>query len=170
MDAALVRTWGGQGLLPNFQRLLETSAWCQFDLSPEFSSGMVWPTINTGLSPREHRAYFGTRIVEGTYRVRPRRPNDIRGTPFWQRFSDEGQAVVVADVPFARLLSDSDGTQIQGWGQHDWMGAPHSEPRGLIKEITRRFGAYPFSPATFDHSAHCASHTLQRGVLGNIGV
>lgn len=45
MDAALVRRWAAAGHLPGFAQLLETSAWTQFELPPDYSSGMVWPSI-----------------------------------------------------------------------------------------------------------------------------
>jgi len=79
MDAALVQRWACAGHLPTFARLLETSSWTQFELPPDYSSGMVWPSINTGLASTDHQAYFGTRLVEGTYTSRPRHHSDLRG-------------------------------------------------------------------------------------------
>lgn len=168
MDADLVRNWIGQDQLPNFRELLDTSAWCQFKISPEYSSGMVWPTINTGLSPRQHQAYFGSRIIGGTYRLRPRRLDDIRGEPFWHKFAAQGRRVIVADVPFARVVPGVAGVHVQGWGQHDPIGSPRSQPRHLLRKIRREFGAYPLSSSLIDSPSKHSSLTLKHAACSSI--
>lgn len=143
MDAALARSWAAQGRMPALRRLLGTSAWCQFDIPPDYASGMVWPSINTGLRPAEHGSGFGTRLVDSSYRLRPRAQHDLRGEPFWKAFADAGRRIVIADVPFSRVWPECGGRQFWGWGQHDWVGQPASHPPGLLEELRQRFGSYP---------------------------
>ena len=143
MDVDLVRNWARDGLLPTFHDLLKESAWCQFELPPEYASGMVWPSINTGLHPAEHQSGFGIQLIDGSYKLRPRRSSDIRGQPFWRHFAEQGRRIVVADIPFSSIVPQFGGRQFLGWGQHDWIGGPGSEPAGLLNDLERQFGQYP---------------------------
>jgi hypothetical protein len=148
MDATLVRRCSGQ--LPTFARLLDTCAWTQFDLPPDHSSGMVWPSINTGLAPADHNAYFGTRLVEGTYKLRPRCQADLRGTPFWRELAARGRRLVLMDVPFSQIDANCGGLQIVGWGQHERLGKRACWPPRLLTQIERDFGRYPVIPSVED--------------------
>lgn len=150
MDATLVRRWAAAGRLPTFARLLDTCAWTQFDLPPDHSSGMVWPSINTGLAPADHNAYFGTRLVEGTYTLRPRCQADLRGTPFWRELAARGRRLVLMDVPFSQIDADCGGLQIVGWGQHEKLGKRACWPPRLLTRIERDFGRYPVIPSVED--------------------
>lgn len=143
MDVDLVRDWGRDGLLPTFHNLLNRSAWCKFEVPPEYSSGMVWPTINTGLHPKNHQSGFGTQLIRGSYKLRPRKVSDIRGEPFWRHFAEQGRRIVIADIPFSTIVPHCGGRQFWGWGQHDWLGEPGSEPANLLPSLERRFGKYP---------------------------
>ena len=156
MDIELVRGWVSAGLLPTFRDLLNTSAWCTFDIPPEYSSGMVWPSINTGLPPEEHGSGFGTRLIGGRYKLRPRQSADIRGDPFWKGFTAAGRRIVIADIPFSRVIPECAGRQVWGWGQHDWTGEPASYPPGLLSELQSRVGRYPLR-YSMDYSLHTSS-------------
>ncbi|MBP8925258.1 MAG: alkaline phosphatase family protein [Pseudomonadales bacterium] len=149
MDAGLVRQWAASGHLPEFARLLDSSGWCQFDIAAEYSSGMVWPTINTGLPPTLHNANFGSRLVEGSYRLRPRRQDDIKGVPFWHELAAQGRRLLVMDIPFCGIDPNCHGVQLSGWGGHEWSERRESWPTGLLAEIERELGPYPIT-ATVD--------------------
>jgi len=150
LDVALVRQWANEGHLPAFAGLLETSTWTQFLLPPEYSSGMVWPSINTGLEPSVHKSHFGIHLVDGTYKLRPRHHSDIRGTPFWNRLAAQGRRLVLMDVPFARVDPSCNGKQIVGWGQHEWGWPIDSHPRDLLAQVERIFGRYPLTRVAED--------------------
>ena len=168
MDAMLVRTWAAAGHLPTFARLLETAAWTQFELPPDHSSGMVWPSINTGLPPAAHQAYFGTRLVEGTYRLRPRRLSDLQGVPFWYQLAEQGRRIVLMDVPFSRVDANCGGTQIVGWGQHEWDGRRESYPTSLLARVETDFGRHPIVPSVEDVWARGGPRQLLHALLQGI--
>ena len=168
IDAALVRRWAAAGHLPAFAQLLETSAWTQFELPPDYSSGMVWPSINTGLAPAAHQAYFGTRLVDGTYTLRPRHHSDLRGTPFWRELAAHGRRLVLLDVPFSRVDAASGGKQIVGWGQHEWGGRRESHPSHLLAQVERDFGRYPIAPSVEDVWERGGPADLLHGLLQGI--
>lgn len=132
LDAGLVRTWAEAGLLPTFRALLGSSAWCAFEIPPQYSSGMIWPSINTGLPPSEHQSGFATRLTGDGHSLRPRQIADIQGKQFWNQLADRGHRIIVADVPFSRIIPESGGQQFWGWGQHDWTGKPASHPPSLL--------------------------------------
>jgi len=165
MDAVLVRRWAAAGHLPMFAQLLETCSWTQFDLPPDYSSGMVWPSIHTGLAPAGHQAYFGTRLVEGTYTLRQRHQSDLRGTPFWRELAARGRRIVLMDVPFSRVDTECGGTQIVGWGLHDKVGKRESSPARLLARIERDFGRYPVAPSVEDAFAHDGPGGLLNALL-----
>lgn len=168
MDATLVRQWAAAGHLPEFARLFESSGWCQFDIAPEYSSGMVWPTINTGLPPALHNANFGSRLVEGTYSLRPRRQDDIRGVPFWRELAAQGRRLLIMDIPFCRVEPDDGGVQLAGWGGHEWSTCRESWPAGLLAEIDREFGPYPIAPTIDDAWERGGADELIGGLLDGI--
>jgi predicted AlkP superfamily phosphohydrolase/phosphomutase len=111
---------------------------------------MVWPTINTGLPPERHQSYFSTRLVEGSYHLRARRIDDVKGAPFWSDLASRGRRIVLVDVPFSQVDAAFGGRQIVGWGQHDWDGRCGSHPAGLLESMQRQFGRYPVTPTVDD--------------------
>ncbi|MBK7519537.1 MAG: alkaline phosphatase family protein [Gammaproteobacteria bacterium] len=168
MDATLVRQWAASGHLPEFARLLDSSGWCQFDIAPEYSSGMVWPTINTGLPPAVHNANFGSRLVEGSYSLRPRKQGDIRGAPFWRELAAQGRRLLIMDVPFCRVDPNYRGLQLAGWGGHEWSARRESWPTGLLAEIDREFGPYPIAQTIDDAWEKGGAGELIGGLLEGI--
>ena len=150
LDVDLVQRWSAEGRLPAFRKLLGESGWCRFDIPAGFSSGMVWPSITTGLDPARHQAWFGTRLIDGQYRVRPRRMSDLRGQPFWAGLAETGARIVVADVPFAAVNPALGGRQLGYWGSHEWMPHPASHPRQLLGELNSHVGRHPVGPVVED--------------------
>jgi predicted AlkP superfamily phosphohydrolase/phosphomutase len=104
---------------------------------------MIWPSINTGLTPAEHDFFNVVRFVQGSYRVRRRELGELAGEPFWRWFARAGRRIVIADVPFARPEAQDGGRQFWGWCQHDQNGEPASVPGELLPDLARRFGAHP---------------------------
>jgi predicted AlkP superfamily phosphohydrolase/phosphomutase len=162
LDVDLVLKWSAEGRLPAFRRLLGESAWCRFDLPAEYSSGMVWPSITTGLAPSQHQAWFGTRLIDGQYRVRPRRMSDLRGQPFWTSLAEAGARIVVADVPFTAVNPALGGRQLGYWGSHEWMPHTGSHPPQLLTELSRRVGQYPIGAVVEDTWARAGARDFAR--------
>jgi predicted AlkP superfamily phosphohydrolase/phosphomutase len=141
MDSELVRHWAMAGFLPAFRKLFESAAWTEYTHPPEYSSGTIWPSVNTGVSPLRHGFYSLFRFCEGTYRLRLARADDVRGDPFWKWFARRGKRIVIADVPFAIPKPEFGGKQFWGWNQHDsWAWRRSSIPSNFLSGLSRQFG------------------------------
>lgn len=168
MDVNLVRSWACAGDLPVFQKRFATSAWSDFQHPPEYSSGTVWPSINTGLPPYEHDFYYFGRFLKESYRMRIGRPSDLRGQFYWRRFTEAGRRIVLADVPFSVPQPELGGLQYWGWGQHDWTARSASVPRHLMRDLTKQFGRHPV-PSCGNYSTMTESLSrLKAGLLEGI--
>jgi predicted AlkP superfamily phosphohydrolase/phosphomutase len=168
MDVDLVRAWAGAGHLPVLQKHLATSAWSDFRHPPDYSSGTVWSSINTGLPPYEHDFYYFGRFLKESYRMRIGRPGDLRGEFYWRRFAQAGRRIVLADVPFSVPRPELGGVQYWGWGQHDWTTRRASVPRHLLRDLTRHFGRHPV-PSCGNYSTTTESLTrLKLGLLDGV--
>jgi len=143
MDIELVRSWAGAGYLPTFQKLFETCAWSNFKHPPDYSSGTVWSSINTGLPPHKHDFYYFGRFLKESYKMRIGKPGDLRGQFYWRRLSESGRRIVIADVPFSTPQRELGGLQYWGWGQHDWTTRRESVPRRLLRDLKAQFGPHP---------------------------
>jgi predicted AlkP superfamily phosphohydrolase/phosphomutase len=168
VDVDLVRSWAGAGHLPVFQKRFETSAWSDFQHPPEYSSGTVWSSINTGLPPYEHDFYYFGRFLKDSYRMRIGRTSDLRGAFFWRAFAEAGRRIVLADVPFSVPQPELGGLQYWGWGQHDWTIKPASVPRRLLRDLTKEFGRHSV-PSCANYSTTSESlGRLKAGLLEGI--
>jgi predicted AlkP superfamily phosphohydrolase/phosphomutase len=164
LDVRLVRSWAEAGYLPAFRAHLERSAWSEFAHPPEYSSGTVWSSINTGLPPYEHDFYYFARFLKDSYRMRIGKPADLRGDFYWRRLADAGRRIVLADVPFSVPQPELGGWQHWGWGQHDWTTRRASVPRHALRDVTKRSGAHPL-PSCGDYSTSDASLAALRSGL-----
>ena len=146
MDAELARRWASAGYLPNLRRLLRSSAWADYFASPEYSSGTMWPSINTGVGPLQHDFYSFGRFCEGSYRLRMARASDVASNPFWKWFAECGRRIVLADVPFSIPNVEYGGRQFWGWSVHDnWAWEKSSVPSELLSKLSKEFGSHPVS-------------------------
>jgi predicted AlkP superfamily phosphohydrolase/phosphomutase len=72
------------------------------------------------------------------------------------------------DVPFSRMDAACGGTQIVGWGQHEWGGRRESHPARLLARVERDFGRYPITPSVEDAWARGGADGLLHGLLQGI--
>ncbi len=143
MDASLARRLAGEGRMPTLARLLTESAWAPTRNPDGIVVGAVWPSFATGRWPGRHGFYCFRQILNGTYEIARRTPNDIAPTPFWQTLSRQGRRVCVLDAPLSSLVADIDGLQSIDWGTHDRMLAPAWSPDPLGDDLLSRHGAHP---------------------------
>jgi predicted AlkP superfamily phosphohydrolase/phosphomutase len=168
MDIALVRSWAGTGYLPTLQELLQTGAWSDFQHPPEYASGTVWSSINTGLPPHAHDFYYFGRFLKQSYHMRIGRPSDLRGQFYWRWFAEAGRRIVIADVPFSTPQPELGGLQYWGWGQHDWTTRRASVPRRLLQDLTRQFGRHPVLSCGSYTTTSASLCQLKAGLLDGI--
>jgi len=156
MDIALVRQWAAEGSLPNFRRLLESTAWTDYPIAPEFSSGTAWASINTGVSPRRHDFFPFGRLAPGSYQTRMTTASDLKGSPFWGPIAESGRRILLADVPCSLPTALAGGRGFFGWCLHDRPWGSWSVPRRFLSELRERFGEHPV-PACNDYTTETDS-------------
>jgi predicted AlkP superfamily phosphohydrolase/phosphomutase len=169
MDVELVRRWALAGFLPTFRRLFESSAWTEYIAPPEYSSGTMWPSINTGVGPRQHDFYSFGRFCEGSYRLRMARANDVRKEPFWKSFAQSGLRIILADIPFSVPNPEYGGKQFWGWNVHDnWAWEKSSVPSQLLSKLSGEFGSHPVSSCSTFRVESNSLYRLRLGLLKGI--
>ena len=159
MDVELVRRWAAAGYLPTFRRLFESAAWTDYIHPPEHLTTTLWTTINTGLGPLRHDFSFSMRYCSDSYRMRMSRADDIKDEFFWEWFARSGRRIVLADATLSIPRAAHGGKQIAGWGMHDLPLSRSSVPKGLLRDLSARFGAHPV-PICWDFSTE--THSLAR--------
>ena len=159
MDVELVRRWAAAGYLPTFRRLFESAAWTDYIHPPEHLTTTLWTTINTGLGPLRHDFSFSMRYCSDSYRMRMSRADDIKDEFFWEWFARSGRRIVLADATLSIPRAAHGGKQIAGWGMHDLPLNRSSVPKGLLRDLSARFGAHPV-PICWDFSTE--THSLAR--------
>jgi predicted AlkP superfamily phosphohydrolase/phosphomutase len=112
---------------------------------PAVLEGAIWPTFITSSSPATHGMFAYLQIKPGSYGVQlGLRADRLPAYPFWYHLSKAGKKVAVIDAPFAKPLRGLNGIQVTNWGAHDeWSWDRCSWPKGLVSDLTRRFGEHP---------------------------
>ena len=169
MDLELAKSWASVGYLPNLCRLFDCSAWTDYVSPPEYSSGTMWPSINTGVGPLQHDFYSFGRFCEGSYQLRMARSSDVASEPFWKWFAECGRRIVLADIPFSIPKTEYGGRQFWGWSVHDnWAWDKSSVPAELLSELTQGFGPHPVS-SCYEYTTRTDSlRKLKAGLIQGI--
>jgi len=166
----ILQSWLKAGWMPNLERLRCSGTWCPLESVAEISSGSIWPTFFTGVHPAKHGQFFTHMQIEpGTYRVMKKYADDVPRDPFWMDLHRAGKVSAIIDVPQTRPLNGFNGLHVAGWGGEYPAWKRSSSPRGLMREIIRRFGEHPlvdqyrlaFKPET------AAQYERLKGELGH---
>jgi predicted AlkP superfamily phosphohydrolase/phosphomutase len=59
----LIQRWSEEGYLPAITSLIERGCWGRINSTGDISSGSVWPTFITGVSPAKHGIFYGHREI-----------------------------------------------------------------------------------------------------------
>lgn len=140
---ALLRSWAGDGTLPNIAKLLASGLVGHTRNNLGFE-GSTWPSFATGLNPAGHGFYWQEQLKSGTYRTQETTPADFAcREPLWELLSAAGHRVIALDIPLARKSPGLNGIQRVEWGGHDFVYGFETMPPELRESILRSTGAYP---------------------------
>jgi len=125
-----------RGRMPVLERFRDSSRRHRLTSTVEYRTGHVWPRFLTG------RGGDATRIAgfdPATY------TSFKCGARSATRFFDGDPVApaVLFDVPYTNLSVGDDPAVVTAWGGHDPAYPRASRPRGLLREIDRRFGPHP---------------------------
>ena len=144
---ALLDQWCDEGLLPNFAQLRVEGTRGTVQSPADLLPGAVWPTFSSRSNPGEHGIYHFMQWDGSSMRFR-RPTSDWCGfEPFWYELGRHGVPVVAFDVPFtypARPVPNV--VEAHGWGLHDELAPPASQPSSLLDDLRRRHGRSPMRP------------------------
>jgi predicted AlkP superfamily phosphohydrolase/phosphomutase len=142
-DAELIEGWTTQGLLPNFARLRREGVYGRLGTTAEHLHVSAWPTLYTGTTPGEHGLYHAYQIRAGEQLIHRTEPASAGRPPFWKYLDAAGRRCVIFDAFMDYAIEGFRGVQVLDYGTWTWFGEPGSTPRGMLREIRRRFGPYP---------------------------
>ena len=137
-DVVLAGRFMGEGLLPNFMRLQQQGACFDLDHGRDKYSGLAWEHLSSGVRPRDGGRWSAVTFNKRTYQA-TQDCTVVR--PFLADLADVKS--VIFDFPYFDLSLAPKVRGITSWGAHDPGVAPAARPRGLLQEITERFGPYP---------------------------
>lgn len=145
VDAAtfdLIDPWVADGLLPNFQQLMENGVRATLWTVPNMNSAPAWTSFATGKNPGKHGIYYFTRPKPGTYEMQVINGSYRDGLTFWQVASHRGKKVGVINVPMSYPADAVNGFMISG------LDTPGSHVRGwtfpsdLMEQLPQELGKY----------------------------
>ena len=103
----------------------------------------AWPTLYTGVGPGTHGLYHAYQTRAGLRGVERARPDRCGAPSFWEDLDRAGRRAIVLDAFMTAPLPGFGGIQVLEYGTWTWFGAPESRPKGVLKDVVRRFGPYP---------------------------
>ncbi len=142
-DAELIEGWMEEGVMPHFDRLRRDGMWTRVGTTAEIMHVSAWPTIYTGTTPGHHGLYHAYQVAAGRQTIGRAVPSRSPVPPFWKNLDEAGRRAIVMDAFMDYRLEGFRGIQILEYGTWTWFGEPGSTPRGMLKEIQRRYGPYP---------------------------
>lgn len=146
MEKDLILQWASEGILPNFKKLLDRSAWGLIENPIGLVSGGTWSSFYNGVLPDRHGQYDAYDYFDtNTYRYTKYRKSELSYSPVWEVFSSQDKRVVVVDAPYTFLSENINGVHVMDWCSHVRLhdGPPHTWPVELAGTIERRFGRDP---------------------------
>jgi predicted AlkP superfamily phosphohydrolase/phosphomutase len=145
-SAPLLEAWAAEGALPNVRALMARGVVGHTESLEGFFVGSTWPSFYTGASPAEHGIHSLVQIRPGTYVLdRCYTGEFVKREPFWNHLSRAGRRLAILDVPLTGLSRGLNGIQMVEWGSHDANYGFRAWPRGLAREVRRRFGHHPLT-------------------------
>ena len=145
-NQAIIERWAAAGVLPTVRALMARGVVGRTESVEGFFVGSTWPSFYTGASPAEHGIHGLVQLRPGTYDLDRCYTGDyVKREPFWNHLSRAGRRVAILDVPLSGVSPGLNGIQMVEWGSHDANYGFRAWPRGLAREVKRRFGLHPLT-------------------------
>ena len=158
-DKDLIDLWAGEGLLPNFSKLLGHAMVGDVDVPRGLEAGCVWPTFYLGLRPGNMGQYDGARLFDPqSYDHRSYQPERDATPPVWTSLSQAGKLCAVIDAPYNYPVDSINGIKIVDRAGHVPAGGGdflhlRTHPPQLAEEIVQQFGPDPAGGRSSDYFA-----------------
>jgi len=138
-EPALMDDLIAQDRLPVLARFREGSRRFRLSDDLDYRTGIVWEHFLTGRGARSNGRTSVVEFDPATYETVA-----IGARPL-PRFFDGDQPIpaLLFDIPYTSLAAGDDTAAVTAWGGHDSAYPRASHPRGLLREIDRRFGPHP---------------------------
>jgi predicted AlkP superfamily phosphohydrolase/phosphomutase len=156
-DRDLITQWAGEGHLPAFRKLLDTSVSGNVENARGLEAGSALPNFYYGSWPGKHGQYDGIRVFDPqTYESRVYDEGELSRKPFWSLLAEAGKRVFLFDAPYIPVPRHPKVKAIMNWGAHTPSPGEANisivtNPPELADEITARFGRDPLGGFMCDH-------------------
>lgn len=138
----LISAWVQEGLLPNFEKLLDKGSSRRLEHIDFYSDETPYTNLLTGCSPNTTKFWSPFALSGDDYEINAGPYAFDKHPPFYKFL--QGRKVCVFDVPHCpELIPELQGIQLLGWGCHAAMGPLQSQPPELADEITLKYGPHP---------------------------
>lgn len=151
-DAELVERWTADGTLPNLAALRRAGAYGRLATAARYLTGAPWPTFYTGQPPTRHGLYHDFQWRHERMEFAAPAQDWLPVQPFWRTLGSD-VFVLAHDVPMTPATEPFHGVEITGWGSHDKLVPPCSQPPYLLEEVRKRHGDSPIEPETFGRAS-----------------
>ena len=112
---SLIKKLAQDGVMPNFNTLMEEGNFYQMDTTiPEISS-VAWSTFMTGKNPGEHSIFGFTDLIPQTYKLRFPGFSDLKCPPLWKDLEESGKRTVVINLPSTYPAQPINGVLVSGF-------------------------------------------------------
>jgi predicted AlkP superfamily phosphohydrolase/phosphomutase len=140
-----------RGDLPHFRALRDRSVRHRLRSGDGHRHGTLWAQFVAATELAVDRPGFRCSFDPRTYAPyeEPAQHELAGRPPFWET---AGVSTITFDVP--RTTIDGPGVHVTGWGTHAPSYPRASQPRGLLREIDRRFGPHPATGNEHDCGWH----------------
>ncbi|MCA9890051.1 MAG: alkaline phosphatase family protein, partial [Anaerolineae bacterium] len=95
----LIIPWVNEGRLPNFEKLLATSAWGSLVSTLPPITAVAWNSFATGKNPGKHGVFDFVARAENSYQVSLVNGGQRRAEPYWRMLDNVGIAAGVVNMP-----------------------------------------------------------------------
>src|SRR5579885_2967189 len=125
-----IEKWIRESHLPTISSLLNRGSWGRIHSVSDISSGSIWPTFFTGVSPAKHGQFFThMQFTNGTYQIDKKYADQVKRDPFWFQLNRAGKRIAILDVPQTYPLKGLKVSRLQVGVQSTQRGRGH---RGLL--------------------------------------